>query len=775
METTKKIIIALMAIVLMTLGNISENGGGAPSAFAAITTPFSQDGIGSSHIQMRVNGVEGTTFTDYQNWPSEFTKGSSSFAGGVFDGENVWMIPYNADHLVKINSTTGEMTAYNNWPAGFTKGSNAFAGAIFDGTDLWLIPFIENQVIQVNGTTGEMTGYSNWPEGSRGSDQFVGGSFDGTHIWLTPYSGSRLIKLDTRTGEMAAYSSWPNGTILGSYPFYGSIFDGTDIWLIPNNADRLIKIDPSTGDMTGYNNWPSGFTKSADAFSGGTFDGTNIWLIPSNATHVLKIDTTTGDTTGYANWPEGFTKGSGSFAGGVFDGENIWMIPSNSSSLVKVNASTGVMTSHNNWPTGFAKGNNAFLGGVYDGENIWMIPFMADRVLTFGSNTTIDYVHLITDIHVPVSADNASVHLPLNVDVSLNDMTTTSLPVVWDSGDPIFDANTPGDYEFTGDLTLPPGVMNPQKITAEIKIIVSPAIVAEVAQIADIRVQNGTDLTRVSLPSTIAVTLTDKTTENVSVNWDGGTPAYNSRKAGTYRFQGQLDTQIGNPDGVIAEVNVIVRPRPTPPPINIQSTLMANQTLTEEQLDGSTITVNVSDTNFMMSLAPEYFTLQNAPAGLTIREVQRISSSQTEITLAFDGTRLEQDYDLGLMIHNAALTNGYNIVTNNSLTIQRSDIPYKVIVKEGTFEPTKVWTVKLSHEVEISTVQDALYIVDAEGNPIPSTFTSEGSNIFIQPPTENYIDGTYTLYITSKLKNKNGIHLKEPIQMIFTIESIEVL
>ncbi|MEK5040545.1 InlB B-repeat-containing protein [Sporosarcina sp. FSL K6-3457] len=216
------------------------------------------------------------------------------------------------------------------------------------------------------------------------------------------------------------------------------------------------------------------------------------------------------------------------------------------------------------------------------------------------------------------------------------------------------------------------------------------------------------------------------------------------------------------------------RVRPTPPPtLNIQATMTVDQALTEEQLDGSKLTVSVSDTNFMTSLTPEHFELQNAPKSLTIREAKRISSWQVELTLAFDGTRLAQDHDLGLMIQGAALTNGFNITTNNSLRIEKGEIPYKIIIKEGIFEPTKVWTVKLSNEVDAATVQDALYIVDAAGNHPPATFTSEGNQIFIHPPAENYADGIYTLYITSALKDAQGRSLKEPIKMIFTIETIE--
>jgi len=375
--------------ILLTAGSIPGKFGagiGGLSAVAAATNIISQDGIGYSG-PIAANEVTGTAFTGYQTWPSGFTKGSSAFAGGVYDGTNIWMIPYNADRLIKVNPSTGEMTGYSNWPAGFTKGSNAFAGGVYDGRNIWLIPYQADRVVKVDTTTGVMTGYNGWPGGSRGSDSFIGGTFDGASIWLTPFSGSRLIKVDKATGVMTSYNSWPSGTNLGSNPFYGSLFDGTSIWLIPNGADRLIKVNPANGNMTGYTNWPSGFAKGADAFSGGVFDGTNIWLIPNNATHVVKVDTATGAMSGYNGWRSGFTKGSGSFAGGVYDGTNIWLVPSSANMLIKVNAATGVMAGFNNWPSGFAKGSSAFQGGVYDGENVWMIPFMADRLMKFGDSS----------------------------------------------------------------------------------------------------------------------------------------------------------------------------------------------------------------------------------------------------------------------------------------------------------------------------------------------------------------------------------------------------
>ncbi|MCQ6562252.1 cadherin-like beta sandwich domain-containing protein [Paenibacillus mendelii] len=422
----------MILIILLTIGSIPGKFGagiGGISAVAAAGNISSQDGIGYSG-SIAANEVAGTAFTGYQAWPSGFTKGSSAFVGGVYDGTSIWMIPYNADQLIKVNPSTGEMTGYSNWPAGFTKGSNAFAGGVYDGTNIWLIPYSANQIIKVNATTGEMTGYSSWPGGSRGNDQFIGGVFDGTHIWLTPYSGSRLIKVDATTGAMTSYNSWPSGTSLGSYPFYGSIFDGTSIWLIPNGADRLIKVDPATGEMTGFNNWPSGFTKSADAFCGGVFDGTNIWMIPNNATHVVKINAATGVMTGYNGWPSGFTKGSGSFAGGVYDGTNIWLVPLSADMLIKVNAATGEMTGFNNWPSDFTKGSNAFMGGVYDGENVWMIPFLADRLIKFGDSSDLSRLTLSEGALSPAfSATTTSYTASVGSEVTSIDVTPTTADV----------------------------------------------------------------------------------------------------------------------------------------------------------------------------------------------------------------------------------------------------------------------------------------------------------------------------------------------------------
>ncbi len=80
------------------------------------------------------------------------------------------------------------------------------------------------------------------------------------------------------------------------------------------------------------------------------------------------------------------------------------------------------------------------------------------------------------------------------------------------------------------------------------------------ADIEAIEVPYGTALAELELPQTVAVTLDDNSTSELSVNWDEGTPAYDGNTAGTYRFSGTLllPDEIINIDEHQASVEVTV-------------------------------------------------------------------------------------------------------------------------------------------------------------------------------------------------------------------------
>jgi hypothetical protein len=81
-----------------------------------------------------------------------------------------------------------------------------------------------------------------------------------------------------------------------------------------------------------------------------------------------------------------------------------------------------------------------------------------------------------------------------------------------------------------------------------------------VEAIADINVDYGTVKADIELPEKVNVTLDDESTRDLDVEWDGGTPPYNSHEAGEYVFKGTLTltSGIANTAGKGATVKVIV-------------------------------------------------------------------------------------------------------------------------------------------------------------------------------------------------------------------------
>lgn len=354
----------------------------AKSTSSAVVPPFNftSDGLGFSTLQGGCAKPAAPTFSLLSNWPPGLTGvGQLAFTGGVFDGKAPWLVPYNADRVVRIDPSSGNMTGYSNWPGGFNKSNQAFIGGVFAYSSIWLVPSNANQVIRMSLSTGDMTVYHNWPAGltGLGNGAFAGGVFDGTSIWLVPYNANQVVRIDPATGVMTVYSGWPAGFVKGSGAFIGVVLARNAIWLVPYNADRVIRMNLSTGGMTGYSDWPSGFIAGRGAFAGGVFDGTYIWLVPFNADRVIRLYPSTG-MTGYRIWPAGFTKGSGAFVGGVFDGFSIWLVSHNADRVIRIDPSTGNMTGY---PLSTVSTSAAFYGAAFNGTSMWLVPHNAGQAL----------------------------------------------------------------------------------------------------------------------------------------------------------------------------------------------------------------------------------------------------------------------------------------------------------------------------------------------------------------------------------------------------------
>jgi|GEM_PF-4870880 len=342
---------------------------------------FNQDGMGYSGM-ITAKAITGYAFrTVAPGWPSGAKVSSNNFSGGVFDGQNIWLVPSQANQTVKLSLTSPlVMTGYS-LPDSV---DYAYNGGVFDGEKIWFVPYNENVAAVVYKQTEVVLSYNGWPMTlAKNANSFIGGAFDGQNIWLAPYSADRVVKINKDTGTMTGYNNWPDGFTKSAEAFSGAVFDGQNIWLVPCKADRVIKINKDTGTMTSYSGWPSGLTKGLYGFFGGAFDGKNIWLAPRSANMVVKIDKNTGDMTGYNDWPSGYNNPTDNrFLGAVYDGQTVWLIPCSANAMVGIDIQTGVMTGYSNTLT---PGNPwDFQGGVFDGKDIYLVPQNASEVVSFG-------------------------------------------------------------------------------------------------------------------------------------------------------------------------------------------------------------------------------------------------------------------------------------------------------------------------------------------------------------------------------------------------------
>ncbi|MCB8818799.1 Ig-like domain-containing protein, partial [Desulfosporosinus shakirovi] len=92
---------------------------------------------------------------------------------------------------------------------------------------------------------------------------------------------------------------------------------------------------------------------------------------------------------------------------------------------------------------------------------------------------TVTSVNSLNNIEVSMGTSLSQVGLLDTVIISLNNGSTTSAAISWDGGTPAYDGNTSGTYKFTGMLTLPSGVSNPDNYTATVNVIVSTTNITE--------------------------------------------------------------------------------------------------------------------------------------------------------------------------------------------------------------------------------------------------------------------------------------------------------
>lgn len=91
------------------------------------------------------------------------------------------------------------------------------------------------------------------------------------------------------------------------------------------------------------------------------------------------------------------------------------------------------------------------------------------------ATVAITAVTAIADINVVNGTTLDKVGLPATVEVTKADGTKANVAVTWDGGTPAYSATTAGIYTFSGVLTMPQGLSNPNNLKASVKVVVAVA------------------------------------------------------------------------------------------------------------------------------------------------------------------------------------------------------------------------------------------------------------------------------------------------------------
>ena len=105
----------------------------------------------------------------------------------------------------------------------------------------------------------------------------------------------------------------------------------------------------------------------------------------------------------------------------------------------------------------------------------------------------------------------------------------------------------------------------------------------------------------------------------------------------------------------------------------LESFLAINSTnpgsLTETNLNGATVTVDLTDGTFNNPLNAAYFSLTGAPAGTTISAAAYVTATQATLTLAFDATDFDTNASMSVTALQTALLTGTGPATTGTVTV----------------------------------------------------------------------------------------------------------
>ncbi len=228
--------------------------------------------------------------------------------------------------------------------------------------------------------------------------------------------------------------------------------------------------------------------------------------------------------------------------------------------------------------------------------------------VTVKEKPSVSSVSNLEGITVDHGTELSALGLPDQVTVTLDNSSTTSAAIkAWDNGTPTYDGSKAGTYVFSGTLADSANYQNPNGLKVNIHVTVKekPVVTPTIVSVNDpdsISVSKGTTLNELGLPERVAVQLSDRSSLNVLVEWDSGTPTYDGDTEGTYIFSGTIAKSLNyqNPNDLKVSIHVTVKEKPTVTPeitavSNIDSITVPNGTALKAIALPKRVTVSLSN------------------------------------------------------------------------------------------------------------------------------------------------------------------------------------
>jgi len=318
--------------------------------------------------------------------------GREGFLGAAFDERYVYFVPNHYvgpdggtayDGVVVRYDTTMPFGAVGSWSTFDTQtipvdgGAYGFAGSVFDGRNVYFVPYttgvgFDGRAARYDtefdggfpdaGADAAAPGFAPlaaWSAYDLGAQQgtalgFYGGAFDGRYVYFAPYANGNSN--NTFSGTVARYDTAASFTtsgawsfneidsfLPGAYGFVGAAFDGQYVYFVPHQTGIAVRYDTTQpfGEKPSWSTFDVGSIIPLDGgavpvFSGGAFDGRFVYFIPSTTSAggalgvIVRYDTLSAFDSLCAWSTFDTTTVNGNvigFFGAVYDGRFLYLPP----------------------------------------------------------------------------------------------------------------------------------------------------------------------------------------------------------------------------------------------------------------------------------------------------------------------------------------------------------------------------------------------------------------------------------------------------------------